>query len=62
MRSEDIFAMELGLTSLWEVKQVSFENTPGGKELHMHIDFNRGSCLVNDNGEKVSAYDTGEKE
>lgn len=62
MRSEDIFAMGLGLTSPWEVKQVSFEDTPDGKELHIHIDFNRGSRFVNDIGERVSAYDTEEKE
>lgn len=62
MRSEDIFAMGLGLLPPWEVKSVSFEDAPDGKELHIHIDFNRGSRFLNDKGEQVSAYDTEEKE
>lgn len=62
MRSEDIFAMGLGLLSPWEVKSVSFEETQDGKELHIHIDFSRGARFVNDKGESVSVYDTEEKE
>ena len=61
MRSEDIFAMGLGLQSPWEVKSVSFEETPNGKELHIHIDFSRGSRFANDRGEELSAYDTEDK-
>ena len=61
MRSEDIFAMGLGLLPPWEVKSVSFEDAADGKELHIHIDFNRGSRFLNDKGEQVSAYDTEEK-
>ena len=53
MRSEDIFAMGLGLLSPWEVKSVSFEETHDGKELHIHIDFSRGGRFVNDKGEKI---------
>ena len=62
MKSEDIFAMGLGLLSPWEVKSVSFEETQDGKELHIHIDFSRGARFVNDKGESVSVYDTEEKE
>lgn len=61
MRSEDIFAMGLGLLSPWEVKSVSLEETPNGKELHIHIDFSRGSRFLNDKGDQVPAYDTEEK-
>ena len=62
MKSEDIFPLGLGLSSPWEVKAVHFEETKDGKELHIHIDFNRGSCFANDKGEMVKAYDTEEKE
>ncbi|MGM9779819.1 MAG: hypothetical protein ACI3ZD_16020 [Prevotella sp.] len=62
MRSEDIFAMGLGLLSPWDVKSVSFEETQDCKELHIHIDFSRGARFVNDKGESVSVYDTEEKE
>lgn len=37
MRSEDIFALGLGLLPPWEVKSVLFEDTPDGKELHIYI-------------------------
>ena len=62
MRSEDIFALGLGLLPPWEVKSVLFEDTPDGKGLHIHIDFKRGSRFANDKGEMVSSYDTEEKE
>ena len=62
MRSEDIFAMGLGLLPPWEVKSVSFEDTQDGKELHIHIDFSRGARFVNHKGESVCAYDTEDKE
>lgn len=51
MRSEDIFAMGLGLLPPWEVKTVSFEDASDGKELHIRIDFQLGSRFVNDKGE-----------
>lgn len=62
MKSEDIFAMGLGLHAPWEVKSVSFEETQDGKELHIHIDFSCGARFINDKGDAVSAYDTEEKE
>ncbi len=62
MRSEDIFAMGLGLLPPWEVKEVSFIEKDGGKELHIHIDFNRGGRFANDKGELQPAYDTESKE
>lgn len=62
MRSEDIFAMGLGLLPPWEVKEVSFIDVEGGKELHIHIDFNRGGRFANDKGEPQPAYDTESKE
>ena len=61
MRSEELFAMGLGLSNPWEVKKVSFEDSLDGKELHIYIDFNRGSRFANDKGEKVVSYDTEDK-
>lgn len=62
MKSEELFALGLGLLPPWEVKTVQFEDTPDGRELHIHIDFKRGSRFVNDKGEQVVAYDTEERE
>lgn len=62
MKTEEIFALGLGLQSPWLVKSVQLEDTASGKELHIHIDFERGSRFVNDLGEQVTAYDTEEKE
>lgn len=61
MRSEDIFAMGLGLSSPWEVAEVSFEDSIEGKELHIKIDFKRGGEFANDAGEMQKAYDTEDK-
>lgn len=62
MRSEEIFAMGLGLPSPWEVTTVEFKEFDGLKELHISIDFKRGSKWINDAGQSVTAYDTEEKE
>lgn len=62
MRSEDIFAMGLGLLPPWEVKQVEFLDTEDGKELHIHIDFTRGSRFSDDQGNVQPVYDTESKE
>lgn len=62
MKNEDIFALGLGLLPPWEVKNVQFVDSAEGKELHIEIDFQRGSRFANDKGEMVSAYDTEEKE
>ena len=62
MRSAVIFAMGVGRLSTWEVESVSFEDTQGSKDLHIHIDFSRGVRFVNEKGESVCAYDTEDKE
>lgn len=62
MKSEEIFALGLGLLPPWEVNAVQFKETSDGKELHIHISFRRGSRFANDKGEMVSAYDTEDKE
>lgn len=62
MKSEDIFAMGLGLLPPWEVKRVEFLDTEDGKELHIHIDFARGSRFLDDQGVGQPVYDTESKE
>lgn len=63
MRSEDIFALGLGLLPPWEVKEVSFvDEADGSKSLHIHIDFKSGAEFINDEGVKQKAYDTESKE
>lgn len=62
MKSEELFAIGLGLLPPWEVKEVKFEETSEGKELHIYIDFKRGSRFANDNGKPEAVYDTEEKQ
>ena len=61
MRSEDIFAMGLGLSSPWEVTEVALVDSSEGKEMHIKIDFKRGGEFANDAGEMQKAYDTEDK-
>lgn len=61
MKSEELFAMGLGLLPPWEVVSVDLKENEGVKELHINIDFQRGSRWVNDKGDTVTAYDTEDK-
>lgn len=60
MNSVDIFSMALGLESPWFVSEVKFEVSPekGNKELHIYIDFAKGSKFLLDDGLSYNAYDT----
>lgn len=62
MRSEDIFALGLGFTPPWKIRNVEFlKKSDGSKTLHTHIDFRKGGEFVNDAGEQQKAYDTDDK-
>lgn len=61
MKSEELFALGLGLLPPCEVVSVSLKEEEGIKELHIYIDFKRGSQWINDAGQSVVAYDTEEK-
>jgi transposase len=62
MNSTDIFTVGLGLSSPWFVSNVELvELNSQEKELHIHIDFERGFRFVNSTGESVTAYDTENK-
>lgn len=50
--------MGLGLLPPWEVREVKLEETSDGKELHIYIDFKRGSRFATDKGESVAVYST----
>ena len=59
MNSIDIFSLALGLESPWFVREVKFEvSASGKKELHIHIDFTRGSEFSFEDGGRYKAYDT----
>jgi transposase len=64
MQTTQLFTAALNLQDPWYVKDVSFEDTLGGKELHIRIDFKKGGQFVcPEDGCKTSAtaFDTQEK-
>ena len=63
MNSTEIFSIALGLKQPWIVSKVEFvEVNPTERELHIQLDFERGSRFISDTGESVTAYDTKNKE
>jgi hypothetical protein len=62
MNSTEIFSMALGLCSLWYVERVGFvASGEGERELHLHINFERGYKFESGSGERKPAYDTIER-
>lgn len=62
MNSTEIFSLALGLAQPWIITNVEFvEVVPNVKELHIHIDFERGFRFSTTTGERVTAYDTESK-
>lgn len=61
MNSEHLFKMALGIESPWEVTSIKLEELKAGKELHINIDFKRGSHFLDDSGALCSVHDTIEK-
>ncbi len=61
MNSGEIFALALGLQSPWEIKEISFKKTDACKELHISIDFKRGSKFPDSKGQACEVYDTKQK-
>ena len=60
MNSVDIFTLGLGLESPWYVKEVKLlaSESSHKKELHIHIDFAKGSEFKLSDGSLCKAYDT----
>lgn len=52
--SEELFSKALQLEEPWYIEKVEFKN----EELHMYIAFKKGFKFVNQEKEKVTAYDT----
>jgi len=63
MNSTEIFSLVLGLKSPWYVETAEFQESASGisKELHLHLNFERGYKFMDIKGEKSSAYDTVER-
>jgi transposase len=53
-----IFEMALGLSSPWYVKNISFEQSGEVRELHIHIDFEKGFKFKQEDSSESTAYDT----
>lgn len=62
MNSEYLFKLALGIESPWEVTEIKLENLKSGKELHISIDFKRGSKFPDETGELCEVHDTTQKE
>ena len=61
MNSEHLFKMALGIESPWEVMGIEFQETPTGQELHINIDFTKGSKFLDGEGNSCAIHDTKQK-
>lgn len=61
MNSEQLFKMALGIQVPWEVVSINFEGSGSDKELHINIDFKRGTKFPDESGALCDVYDTKEK-
>jgi transposase len=62
MNSTEIFSIALGLAHPWKISDVRFESASEVEgELHIYLDFERGSKFSSRTGEQTTAYDTEEK-
>ena len=61
MNSELLFSMALGLQHPWRLQSVELKAIDDKKELHMTIDFEKGSLFYDEHGDSYGVYDTREK-
>ena len=62
MNSNELFGLALGLESPWQIREISFVDVSEKvRELHIYLDFSRGSKFLSRTGEYTTAYDTEEK-
>ncbi len=59
MNSEYLFKMALGISKPWEIVKIDFK--PDSQELHLHIDFQRGTRFEDKSGKLCAVHDTAEK-
>lgn len=63
MNSEFLFKLALGIESPWEVTSVNFKDSESTsvKELHIQVNFKRGTKFPDNDGNLCEVYDTKEK-
>jgi transposase len=61
LNSIQLFEMALGVKSPWKIVGVEFSDAFPEKELHIKIDFKKGSKFPDENGELCNIHDTKEK-
>lgn len=61
MNSKQIFSLALGIGTPWEILSVKLEETEVGKELHITINFTRGTKFPDSTGAPCTIHDTQEK-
>ncbi len=61
MNSEYLFKIALGIESPWEIMGIRLEGLNQEKELHIEIDFKRGSLFQDESGELCEVHDTKQK-
>lgn len=61
MNSEHLFKIALGIQDPWAVVGIQFKNSGSSKELHIDIDFKKGSKFPDDSGTLCDIYDTKQK-
>ena len=59
--SSQLFEMALGVNQPWEIKEVKFLEVESVNELHINIDFKKGSKFMDESGKPCEVYDTKEK-
>lgn len=61
MNSKELFKMALGVNAPWEITNVSFKESEGVNELHIDVDFKKGSKFPDATEELCNVYDTKNK-
>ncbi len=59
MNSKQLFEIALGNIQPWFIEKIEFmEGADKSKELHIHLDFPKGSTFQDESGKDCKAYDT----
>ncbi len=61
LNSVQLFEMALGVKSPWEITSVEFSEGFPGKELHINLNFKKGTKFPDEDGELCDIHDTKEK-
>jgi hypothetical protein len=59
MNSKQLFQIALGDIHPWFIEKLEFQQSEGNtKELHLYLDFPKGSTFADESGAMCKAYDT----